>query len=311
MAKKKFINECHIEGFLYEHKLEIKESGPNSKNPGTQYIRGSIGVATDDALTNIVTVNYTYVTSTTSKGTANNTYTVLSNIINGVYGTVMGCGVERAVKVRIDCALNLNEFYTEKEGKEEFVSTKRNEGGFIHVVEGALIDDENKRNTFKVDMIITNVAHIDENPEKETPEKAIVKGCIFDFRGAILPVEFTALNPAAISYFEGLGASKTEPVFTQLWGNQVSNTVVKKTVIESAFGPDEIKESRSSKKDFVITGSMRVPYEWDTSETITNEEFAKMCSDRATLLATKKQENEAYKASKNASAQPAIGGFNF
>ena len=35
---KKFINQSHIEGVLYEHKLELKETGPNSKNPVTKYI---------------------------------------------------------------------------------------------------------------------------------------------------------------------------------------------------------------------------------------------------------------------------------
>lgn len=30
---KKMKNESHVEGYVYEHKLEMKESGPNSKNP--------------------------------------------------------------------------------------------------------------------------------------------------------------------------------------------------------------------------------------------------------------------------------------
>jgi len=47
---KTMTNACHIEGVLYDHKLELRESGPNSKNPGTQYITGTVDVATDDAL---------------------------------------------------------------------------------------------------------------------------------------------------------------------------------------------------------------------------------------------------------------------
>ena len=220
----------------------------------------------------------------------------------------MGAGADKAVKVRIDCALNLNEFYNDQ---DQLVSAKRNEGGFIHVVEGPLAEKEEVRNTFKVDMVITNVTHIDADEERELPEKAIVKGCIFDFRGALLPVEFTAINPGAIAYFESLEASKANPVFTNLWGQQCSNVVVKRTVIESAFGDDQVRETRYPRKDFVITGSLRVPYEWDTEETITSEEFGKMCADRATLVATKKQERDAYKAAKTASAQPAVGEFNF
>ena len=39
---KKMINTTHIEGLLYEHKLELRESGPKSKNPGTKFIMGTI-----------------------------------------------------------------------------------------------------------------------------------------------------------------------------------------------------------------------------------------------------------------------------
>ena len=34
--KKTVYNSTHIEGLLYEHKLEKKVSGDNSKNPGTE-----------------------------------------------------------------------------------------------------------------------------------------------------------------------------------------------------------------------------------------------------------------------------------
>jgi hypothetical protein len=32
---KKFVNQTHIVGFLYEHNLEERTTGPTSKNPGT------------------------------------------------------------------------------------------------------------------------------------------------------------------------------------------------------------------------------------------------------------------------------------
>ena len=52
--KKKLINECHIEGYLYEHALENKVSGDTSKNPGTPFISGTVSIATDNEMTNIV-----------------------------------------------------------------------------------------------------------------------------------------------------------------------------------------------------------------------------------------------------------------
>ena len=238
---KRCINSTHIEGVLYEHKLELKESGPNSKNPGTKFISGTVDIATDDAGINIVPVHFTYVTEKTSKGSTNATYTTLMNIIDGKYGTVMANGKENAVKLRIDSALGLNEFYSDRNGTEELVSVKRNEGGFVHVAD-TLAEDENTRNTFTCDMLITNVSIKEADEERNLPEKAIIKGAIFDFRNSLLPVEFSAINPKAIAYFESLEASNTNPTFTKLWGRQVSETIVRTITEESAFGEDSVRE---------------------------------------------------------------------
>ena len=35
-------NATHIEGVLYQHALQLKVSGDKSKNPGTQFINGTI-----------------------------------------------------------------------------------------------------------------------------------------------------------------------------------------------------------------------------------------------------------------------------
>lgn len=309
--KKTMENVTHIEGILYEHNLESKVSGPNSKTPGTPFISGTISIATDDALTNIVQVHFTYVTPTTSKGSANATYTLLQNIIDGLVGTYMKDGADKAAKLRVDSAIGLNEFYSDRNGKSELVSTKRNEGGFVHLT-NTLAEDEKVRNTFKCDMVITGVTHIDGDEEKKLPEKVIVKGAIFDFRKALLPVEFSATNPGAMAYYEGLGASNSEPVFTKVWGRQVSETIVREIREESAFGEDNIREVQTTRKDFVITGGAKDPYPWDDEEFLTAKELTDAMTQRQTYLATIKQRQDEYKAAKNASiAAPAPGGFNF
>ena len=309
--KKTMENVTHIEGILYEHNLESKVSGPNSKTPGTPFISGTISIATDDALTNIVQVHFTYVTPTTSKGSANATYTLLQNIIDGLVGTYMKDGADKAAKLRVDSAIGLNEFYSDRNGKSELVSTKRNEGGFVHLT-NTLAEDEKVRNTFKCDMVITGVTHIDGDEEKKLPEKVIVKGAIFDFRKALLPVEFSATNPGAMAYYEGLGASNSEPVFTKVWGRQVSETIVREIREESAFGEDNVREVQTTRKDFVITGGAKDPYPWDDEEFLTAKELTDAMTQRETYLATIKQRQDEYKAAKNASiAAPAPGGFNF
>ena len=116
---KKMINATHIEGSLYQHDLELKKSGENSKNPGTEFISGNIEIVTDDAGINIVPVHFTYVTAVTGKGKVNDTFNTLKNIIDGVYKSVMKDGVENATKLRVDSAIGLNEFYSDSTGTEE------------------------------------------------------------------------------------------------------------------------------------------------------------------------------------------------
>ena len=311
--KKTMINQTHIEGVLYEHALEAKVSGDTSKNPGTPFITGTVSIATDDAMTNIVPVHFTYVTSTFGSGKPNDTYTTLNNIINGTFGTYMKDGADKAVKLRIDSALGLNEFFTDRNGKEELVSAKRNEGGFVHKVD-AIDEDEKVRNTFKADMIINCVTHVDADDEKNLPEKCIVKGAIFNFRKDLMPVEFTATNPNAMRYFEGLEASQRNPVFTCVWGRQVSETVVRQIVTESAFGEDEVREVKNTRRDFVITGAAKEPYLWDDESSITVAELNEAIQKREVDLAAMKKRQDEYKASRGAAkatAAPAQGGFNF
>lgn len=311
----KKINQTHIVGLLYEHNLEERVTGENSKNPGTHYITGTVSVATDNDITNIIPVHYTYVTATTSKGNPNATYATLKGIIDNTYKTVMKNGADEATKVRIDSAIGLNEFYSDRNGEVELVSVKRNEGGFIHIVSAySPVEEKNEdaRSTFKVDMVITKTILQEADEERDKPEKLKVKGCIFDFRGAILPVEFSAINPEAIQYFESLEASQKEPVFTQLWGKEISKTIIKEIKEESAFGGTSIREVPSSDKDYVITGAKPIPYEWDDENTITAAELKKALEEREVYLATVKSRFDEYKQrSQTTSTTTTASEFNF
>ena len=157
--KNKIFNATHISGKLYQHSLELKTTKPDAKNPNTPYIAGNVEIATDNAMTNIVSVHFTYVTATTSKGNPNATFKVLGGIIDGAYKSVIEHGKDAATMFTIDSAIGLNEFYSTRNGEEELVSVKRNEGGFIRVT-NELEEDENKRNTFDTDIILNKVSEI-------------------------------------------------------------------------------------------------------------------------------------------------------
>ena len=305
-------NKTHVEGYIYQHTLEIKESGPKSANPGTVFISGNLDIATDNAMTNIVTVHFTYTTEKTSKGKTNATFNVLKDIVEGRLCNVIQHGADKAAMVSVDSAIGLNEFYSERNGQEELVSAKRNKGGFVSVVT-SLKEDEALRSTFDVDMVITGAMLKEADPEKDLPEKMILKGGIFDFRKALLPVELSVTMPGAISYFESLGISQTEPVFTRLQG-QIISEVIKRTVTEeSAFGAPKVKEYSSTRKDYVVTWAASETYAWDSEESITAAEMKAAMENRATYLATVRARQEEYKASRNQAAAPAAtpGAFNF
>ena len=221
---------------------------------------------------------------------------------------------DKAVKLKIDSAIGLNEFYTDRDGNETLVSAKGNEGGFVHVVD-SLDEDEKNRNTFMCDMVITGAIRKEADEEKQIPEKVIVKGAIFDFRNAVLPVEFSAVNPAAMNYFEGMGATPQTPKFTKIWGNQVSEQIVRTITEESAFGNAQVREIKSSRKDFVITGAAKEEYVWDSEETILASELAKAMTDRELHLAELKkrwlESKTAEPATTTTQAGATIGGFKF
>ena len=314
---KKMINTVHLEGILYEHNLEKKVSGATSANPNTEYITGTISIATNDAMTNIVPVHYTYVTAVNKNGRPNNTYTALNNILEGTYHNYMSHGIDKAVKLSIDSAIALNEFYSDRYGKEELVSVKRNEGGFITRID-MVNEDEKLRNTFKTDIVITKVTHVEANEERQTPEKAIIKGDIFNFRNDILPVELSATNDKAIAYFESLEASEKNPIFTTVWGHQISETIVRQIRTESAFGEDEIREVKNTYKDYVVYGASREEKPWDDESTITAAEMNDAMKKREIDLAAMKKRSDEYKASRNnqsvaSVATPSVSGttFNF
>lgn len=317
--KKTMKNVTHIEGYLYEHSLEKKVTGETSKNPGTEYIGGVIRIATDNAIENIVDVHFTYVTPTFgTSGKKNGNWQIMLDIIDGKYKTYMEVG-EDATKLDIDSAIALNEFYSDRnssDGEMELVSTKRNEGGFIHIKkpDEELKEKEADRAAFATDMVITKFKTIEADPEKEVKEHAILGGAIFNFRKELLPVEFVVYNPKAIAYFESLGVSSKNPTFTEVRGTQINSTIVKRKEEESAFGEVDVVETRSSRREFMVTWAKGTPYPWDDESSITAAEMKEAMENRNTYLAGIKKRQDEYAASKkaaNTATSSAADGYDF
>ena len=292
---KKMINSEKIEGRLYTHNLTIKQvQNKESKNYGTDFISGTVDIATDEELLNVIQVHFTYVTETTSSGKVNQTYVNLKKIIEGAK-TVVSDGPEEAMKLKVDTALALNDFYN---NNGDLVSTKVNEGGFVTILNGELSPEE-ERNTFTADMLITSVIRTEADPEKNVEKDYLtVKGAIFNFRNNLLPIDFKVTNEQGMEYFESLDASQSNPVFTKLWGKIKSANIVNEVKEDTAFGEAAVRTYTKKVKEWVITGSAKEPYDFGDESVLTADELTKAMQDRELLLADTKKRNEEYKNSK-------------
>ena len=165
---RKNVNTEHIEGRVYQHELVLKESGPQSKNPGTIYIAGTLDVAVDEEGLNIIPVHFTYVTEIYKSGKTNATFGELRKIIEGGK-TWIADGKDEATKIKIDASIALNDFYNQE---DVFVSTKVNEGSFVTIVNE--LCPENERNTFSTDMVITGVSRVEADKERHIDADIVV-----------------------------------------------------------------------------------------------------------------------------------------
>ena len=293
--KKKFINTEVIEGYVYQHKLEKKTvQNSSSANFGKEFINGSLFIATDEEGLNVVEVHYSYVTPTTSKDQPNKTYTALETIMAGP--TWIENGKDTAMKVKAQPSLAVNDFY-DREGKP--VAAKRNEGGFISIL-NSINPDEKQRATFTTDIVITSVKRIEADEEKHIKEDYDeIRGVVFNFKGDIIPVDFRIRNAEGMAYFEGLDASPANPVFTKVWGKIVSETTRVTFEEKTAFGEPSVRTVERTTKEYLVTGASADIGEFDTEETITREELKKAQQDREVHLAEVKKNQEEYAASKN------------
>lgn len=311
---KKMINTERIEGRVYQHNLTIKTvQNQTSANFGKEFISGNLEVAVDEAGLNIIPVHYTYVTETTSAGNKNATYANLKKIIEEGK-TWIANGKDEAQKVRIDTAIALNDFYTGQDNSE-LVSVKTNEGGFVTLVNE--LCPENERNTFSADMVITGVKEVEANPERDEEAYVTVKGAIFNFRNALLPVEFTIRHKDGMKYFLDLEVTNAAPVFTKVWGKIECMNIPTEIKEESAFGEESVRTYLRKSKAWNITGTAKVPYDFGDEKVLTADELTKAMQDRQTMLAEIKTRSDEYRAQKAASTPDtttttaAPGGFAF
>ena len=118
-----------------------------------------------------------------------------------------------------------------------------------------------------------------------------------------------------MNYYESLDASSKHPVFTKLWGKQISQTVIRTYTEESAWGEDSVRTVPTTRREWLITGGAKETYTFGSEDDDMSEaELRKGMADRETYLATIKARQDEYKASRSNTAATGTakgGAFNF
>lgn len=276
---KKMINKSHIEGLLYESTLEERVAGENAANPGAKYISGKVSVQV--AEDNVITIDV-FESEITKKKTANQKYPTLKTLMAAP--SVVNGGADNAVKVRIDSALALNDWYR-PDG--ELVSSIRNFNGFIHIV----TDKINPSSTFEVDMLIvssTDEMQKNADGDMEPTGSLVLNGYIFDYANKILPVRLLVENKEGVKYFRDLENN----TFTRVWGNMITQTIKTTQVEKSAFGADKVVEYVNTRKKYVVTGVAAEPYDFGDESVLSVAEVKEALANREIYLADLKTRSE-------------------
>ena len=301
--KQKWTNEVDIQGYVFsfgdgsKRGLHKAVTGPNSKNPGTEYIQGEISIATDEAATNVVNVYYSYVTKTfpAKNGKperSNPIYETLFDILEE-NNTYEKHGKE-AQKVRISGELEVNDFYNRD---DELVTTKRIRGGFIHTLPtNATIGKAPK---FTLECVLTGCK---DKEVENADDYVILSGYAFNFRNDLLPFEVNVFNEGGQNYFRGLDIDKKNPVATKIWGEIISRTVKMEKTIENAFGEPTVETTERSIRSWTVIGASPETMEYGDEDVITNKDMKKLVSERNERLAIEKKRQEDYRANQDSDA---------
>ena len=116
----------------------------------------------------------------------------------------------------------------------------------------------------------------------------------------MLPVDFLVRNVDGMRYFEDLGVTGAEPIYTKVWGRINCGTILNEVKEDSAFGESAVRTYERKIREWVITGTAKVPYDFGDENILTAAEITKAQQDREVMLAETKKRSEEYRANKKA-----------
>lgn len=281
---KKMKNNVEIQGYVFSHTLANRVSKKN-----VPFINGRINVATDEAGTNVIPVNFTYVSEYWGKTDKPNTnYDILQGLIDDCK-TFEECGTA-ATKVRISGNIDTNDFVN-RDG--EMASPKQVSGSFVHLMTTPIADNPS---TFDADMVITSAI---EREVEDGPDYVQLKGYCFDFRGTAVPVDLNIRSKSGMAYFLDQEPSSNNPFCTEVKGEIISTTIETEVEEEGAFGEPIVNKTSRPFRTWDVTWAAKEPYEWDDEDFITKKEMKSSLAAHEEHLADVKRRHDEYIANRD------------
>lgn len=280
--KDKFVNNVNLRGYVFNQSLR------QGNNDNGNYVFGTVNIATDNDAVNVVPVSF-FANELYRSGKPNATYDNLIQIMNGK--TFEEVGKDEALRVRVQGSVETNDFYN-RDGN--LISGKRVRGSFVHFLNS---NEEIGASpaTFETDMLIMNAAM--QEPENRDPYMSL-QGFVFNYRGDVQPVSFTAVSPSGIQFFENEDISKSNPYFGKVWGNIESNIVVSQNEEDDenvGFGTPTVHETTRTFRNWNVTGANKNLGMDD--DTVTKSELSSKIAEREARLAELKSRQDSRNSS--------------
>lgn len=278
----KVVNECTVSGYLYGFgRFEPAERDGK--------ISGSIVVLVNEETDTTVEVNFVSQSPTYKSGKENNTYLALKELI-AKEPTIEKVGKEKAAKVRCNCKITTNPYYSVPKGNPgaglELHEYMQIQGSFLH------IDDNVKPYIgFNVDVLIEDITEIERNDEP-TGEYMVSMKTYDDYRKFFRPLKMKITDPSGVAVIQQ-NLQTEEYYYTTISGTIASKTVRReKGNSDMAFGSVATVSRDYTTTDILIIGATAAK-----EFPVTEEEAQTLKNNRTTFLNERKQKAEERNAS--------------
>ena len=271
------VNECTVSGYLYGF-------GRFGLTERDGKIGGSLVVLVDENTDTTVEVNFIPQSPTYKSGKENNTYSALKELMEKE-PTIEKVGKEKAAKVRCNCRITTNPYYSVPKGRAgaglELHEPMQIQGSFLHV--------DNKVEPyvgFNVDVLIEDIAEIEKNDEP-TGEYMVSMKTYDDYRKFFRPLKMKITDPSGIAVIQQ-NLQTEEHYYTTISGTIVSKTVHReKGNSDMAFG-----SVATISKDYTTTDILIIGATPAKEFPVTEEEAQTLKNNRTTFLNERKQKAE-------------------